>query len=281
MTNRGWEFWIDRGGTFTDVVARAPSGELKTLKLLSVDPGRYDDAAVAGIERVLDAAPERERTISAVKMGTTVATNALLERRGEPTVLVITAGFEDVIRIGGQQRPDIFALDIRLPEMLYTRVVGAAERVDAHGRVLQTLDTAKLREDLTAARSEGLDSVAIVLLHAHRYPQHEIAAAEVARSIGFGQVSVSHRGAAATEARRARRYDVGRCLLVARPRPLCRKRSPRARRELASAITARRHPWRRPRTAARGCTSCKATAASRRRNTFAAKTACYPDRPAA
>ena len=193
VTNRGWEFWIDRGGTFTDVVARAPSGELKTLKLLSVDPGRYDDAAVAGIERLLAESPETERTISAVKMGTTVATNALLERRGEPTVLVITAGFEDAIRIGGQQRPDIFALDIRLPQMLYTRVVGAAERVDAQGRVLQTLDTAKLHDDLTAARAAGLDSVAVVLLHGHRYPQHEVAAAEIARSIGFSQVSVSHR----------------------------------------------------------------------------------------
>ena len=111
-------------------------------------------------------------------MGTTVATNALLERRGEPTVLVITAGFEDAIRIGGQQRPDIFALDIRLPEMLYTRVIGAAERIDAHGRVLEPLDTAKLTRDLAAARAAGLDSVAIVLLHGHRFPQHEHAAAE-------------------------------------------------------------------------------------------------------
>ncbi len=193
MTSRGWEFWIDRGGTFTDVVARAPSGELKTLKLLSVDPGRYEDAAVAGIERLLAAAPESERHVSAVKMGTTVATNALLERRGEPTLLVITAGFEDAIRIGGQQRPDIFALDIRLPEMLYARVVGAAERIDARGRVLQALDAAKLERDLEAARAAGLDSVAVVLLHGYRFPQHETMAAELARSVGFRQVSVSHR----------------------------------------------------------------------------------------
>ncbi|HEY3515580.1 MAG TPA: hydantoinase B/oxoprolinase family protein, partial [Gammaproteobacteria bacterium] len=190
---RAWEFWIDRGGTFTDVVARTPSGELKTLKLLSADPARYDDAAIAGIERLLAGAPEGERRIAAVKMGTTVATNALLERRGEPTVLVITAGFEDAIRIGGQQRPEIFALDIRLPEMLYARVVGAAERVDAHGRVLAPLDTAKLERDLTAARAAGLDSVAIVLLHGYRFPQHEVAAAEIARSLSFKQVSVSHR----------------------------------------------------------------------------------------
>jgi 5-oxoprolinase (ATP-hydrolysing) len=190
---RAWEFWIDRGGTFTDVVARTPSGELKTLKLLSADPARYEDAAVAAIQRLLARAPEGERRIAAVKMGTTVATNALLERRGDPTVLVITAGFEDAIRIGGQQRPEIFALDIRLPEMLYTRVVGAAERVDAHGRVLVPLDTAKLERDLTAARAAGLDSVAIVLLHSVRFPQHEIAAAEIARSLSFKQVSVSHR----------------------------------------------------------------------------------------
>ncbi|HSC16098.1 MAG TPA: hydantoinase B/oxoprolinase family protein [Gammaproteobacteria bacterium] len=189
----GWEFWIDRGGTFTDVVARTPSGELKTLKLLSDDPGRYEDAAVAGMERLLKSAPEGYAHVASVKMGTTVATNALLTRRGEPTVLVITAGFEDAIRIGGQQRPDIFALDIRLPEMLYARVIGAAERVDAQGRVLVPLDTAKLKRDLEAARAAALDSVAIVLLHGVRFPQHELAAAELARSLGFKQVSVSHR----------------------------------------------------------------------------------------
>jgi 5-oxoprolinase (ATP-hydrolysing) len=192
MTERTWEFWIDRGGTFTDVVARAPSGELRTLKLLSVDPGRYEDAAVAGIERLLAAAPEEARAVACVKMGTTVATNALLERRGEPTVLVITAGFEDAIRIGGQQRPDIFALDIKLPEMLYARVVGAAERIDAQGRVLEELDAPKLRRELEASRMAGFDSVAIVLLHGYRFPQHELIAAEIARSVGFGQVSVSH-----------------------------------------------------------------------------------------
>ncbi len=193
MIGRGWEFWIDRGGTFTDVVARSPAGELTTLKLLSLDPERYDDAAVAGIERLLAAAPAGERRIAAVKMGTTVATNALLERRGEPTVLVITAGLEDAIRIGGQQRPEIFALEIVLPEMLYVRVVGAAERIDAHGQVQEPLDAAKLRADLEAARAAGLDSAAIVLLHGYRFPQHELAAEAVARSLGFKQVSVSHR----------------------------------------------------------------------------------------
>ncbi len=193
MTSDGWEFWIDRGGTFTDVVARTPTGELKTLKLLSVDPNRYEDAAVTGIERLLAAVPEGERRVAAVKMGTTVATNALLERRGEPTVLVITAGLEDALRIGGQQRPDIFALAIELPELLYARAIGAVERIDAHGTVLVPLDAAKLRTDLTIAYDAGLRSVAIVLLHGYRFPEHELAAAEVARSIGFPQVSISHR----------------------------------------------------------------------------------------
>jgi 5-oxoprolinase (ATP-hydrolysing) len=192
MIGRGWEFWIDRGGTFTDIVARSPSGELKTLKLLSTDPLRYDDAAVAGIERLLVDVPAAERRIAAVKMGTTVATNALLERRGEPTVLVITAGLEDAIRIGGQQRPDIFALDIVLPQMLYVRTIGAVERIGARGEVLEPLDTAKLRADFEAARTAGLDSVAIVLLHGVRFPEHELAAAALARAVGFRQVSVSH-----------------------------------------------------------------------------------------
>jgi 5-oxoprolinase (ATP-hydrolysing) len=192
MIGRGWEFWIDRGGTFTDVVARTPSGEIRTLKLLSVDPARYEDAAVAGIERILAAVPVAERRIDAVKMGTTVATNALLERRGEPTALVITAGLEDAIRIGSQQRPEIFALNIQLPEMLYVRAIGAVERIAADGRVVVPLDTAKLYHDLADARAAGLDSVAIVLLHGYRFPQHEVAAAALARELGFSQVSVSH-----------------------------------------------------------------------------------------
>jgi len=192
MIEGGWEFWIDRGGTFTDVVARAPSGGLATLKLLSMSPGRYDDAAVEGIARLLAAHPAEGRRIAAVKIGTTVATNALLERRGEPTLLVITAGLEDAIRIGGQQRPEIFALDIKLPEMLYTRVIGAVERIGADGTVLTALDAAKLRQDLTAAHAAGLRSVAIVLLHGYRFPQHEATAAALAREIGFTQVSVSH-----------------------------------------------------------------------------------------
>jgi 5-oxoprolinase (ATP-hydrolysing) len=190
--DRSWQFWIDRGGTFTDVVARTPAGELRTLKLLSENPGHYVDAAVAGIERLLAAAAPDERRIGAVKMGTTVATNALLERRGEPTLLVITAGLEDALRIGGQQRPDIFALQIALPEMLYTRVVAASERIAADGEVLQPLDAAALERDLRGAFAAGLRSAAIVLLHAYRFPQHELAAAAIARTVGFTQISVSH-----------------------------------------------------------------------------------------
>jgi 5-oxoprolinase (ATP-hydrolysing) len=188
-----WEFWIDRGGTFTDIIARTPAGEIKALKLLSENPGRYEDAAVAGVQQLLGAAPFAERRIGAVKMGTTVATNALLERRGEPTALVITAGFEDAIRIGGQQRPDIFALAIELPEMLYAHVIGAEERISAHGEVLTPLDGERLRADLAAARAAGLRSVAIVLLHGYRFPHHEAAAAQIARELGFEQISVSHR----------------------------------------------------------------------------------------
>ena len=194
MIGRGWEFWIDRGGTFTDVVARSPAGELTTLKLLSVDPERYDDAAVAGIERLLAAAPAGERRIAAVKMGTTVATNALLERRGEPTVLVITAGLEDAIRIGGQQRPEIFALEIALPEMLYVRVdrgrrahrrarasAGAARR----GEAARAISKRRALPGSTASRS--CYCTGIVFRSTSSPPRRSRA-----RS-GFKQVSVSHR----------------------------------------------------------------------------------------
>ncbi|HEX5048810.1 MAG TPA: hydantoinase B/oxoprolinase family protein [Gammaproteobacteria bacterium] len=195
MTIRGWEFWIDRGGTFTDVVALDPLGEIRTLKLLSEDPGRYDDAAVEGVRRMLATGDNAAggRDVAALKMGTTVATNALLERRGEPTALVITAGLEDAIRIGGQQRPQIFALDIVLPDMLYARVVAAHERLSAHGEVVEALDEARLRDDLASVRASGIRSVAIVLLHGYRFPRHESAVERIARDLGFEQISVSHR----------------------------------------------------------------------------------------
>ena len=195
QAGQGWRFWIDRGGTFTDVVARRPDGRLETLKLLSEAPARYADAGLEGMRRLLglphtDALADAP--IEAVRMGTTVATNALLERRGEPTVLVVTRGLGDVLRIGTQQRPELFALDIRLPPPLHAEVIEADERLAADGAVLQPLDEAALAAALADARARGFKAAAIVLLHGYRFPQHELAAARLARAAGFAQVSVSH-----------------------------------------------------------------------------------------
>src|SRR5574343_1681505 len=159
-----WQFWIDRGGTFTDIVGRRPDGSLVTHKLLSENPGHYRDAAVAGMRHLLGLAPDAPITpelVECVKMGTTVATNALLERKGEPTLLVTTRGFRDALRIAYQNRPRLFDRHIQLPELLYTEVIEACERVGAHGDVLQALDEPSLRGDLLAAYSKGLRSVAI------------------------------------------------------------------------------------------------------------------------
>ncbi len=190
-----WQFWIDRGGTFTDIVARAPDGTLQARKLLSENPGVYDDAALEGIRRFLGIAtnaPIPAELIATVKMGTTVATNALLERRGEPTLLVITEGLGDQLEIGYQARPDIFARRIVKPDMLYSRVVEARERLRADGAVETPLDLARLRDDLVTARAGGLNAVAIVFMHAYAYPGHEQEAARIAREVGFTQISVSH-----------------------------------------------------------------------------------------
>ena len=190
-----WEFWIDRGGTFTDVVARRPDGRLAVRKLLSEDPGRYEDAVLAGIRGLLgvpDGQPIPAGLIGSVRLGTTVATNALLERRGEPTVLVITRGFRDALRIGYQNRPRIFARQIVLPELLYDRVIEVAERVSADGQVIEPLDEEAAARDLRAAYAEGLRAVAVVGLHGYRYPAHEARVGEIARDIGFTQVSESH-----------------------------------------------------------------------------------------
>jgi 5-oxoprolinase (ATP-hydrolysing) len=190
-----WQFWVDRGGTFTDIVAVAPNGRISALKLLSEAPGLYNDAAIAGIRRILGIAPDGPipaHHLEAVKVGTTVATNALLERKGEPTILVITEGLEDQLEIGNQARPDIFARRIVKPDMLYGRVIGARERVRADGTVEQPLDTGRLTADLSAARREGYASVAIVFMHAYAFPEHERQAAQLAREAGFTQVSVSH-----------------------------------------------------------------------------------------
>ena len=190
-----WQFWIDRGGTFTDIVARKPDGSLLTHKLLSENPGRYRDAAIAGIRHLLEV-PEGKpipvEKIDAVKMGTTVATNALLERKGEDTVLFITRGFRDQLRIAYQNRPRIFDRNIKLPELLYRKVVEVDERVGARGDIVKSLDEAAVKRDLAAAHAEGLRSIAIVFLHGYRYPAHEARVAELAREAGFDQVSVSH-----------------------------------------------------------------------------------------
>ncbi len=187
----GWSFFIDRGGTFTDLVARGPDGRLHTAKLLSDNPGRYGDAAVEGIRRLM--AEHGEAPIEAVKMGTTVATNALLERKGEPVVLAITAGHADALRIGYQARPHIFARTIVLPEPLYERVIEVDERVTAEGKVLRPLDLEGARRAFSDAFGAGFRAIAIVLMHGWRWMAHEAALADLAREIGFTQVSVSHR----------------------------------------------------------------------------------------
>ncbi|MDZ5650626.1 hydantoinase B/oxoprolinase family protein [Nitrospirillum sp. BR 11828] len=188
----GWEFWVDRGGTFTDIVARRPDGRLLTAKLLSENPEQYQDAAVAGIRSLLAAHADFPATIDAVKIGTTVATNALLERKGEPLVLAITRGHADALRIGYQARPRLFDRHIRLADSLYTRVVEVAERVDADGAVLTPLDEAATRRDLQAAYDAGYRAVAVVLMHGYRFDAHEGRVAAIARDIGYTQVSVSH-----------------------------------------------------------------------------------------
>lgn len=190
-----WQFWIDRGGTFTDFVARNPQGALQTHKLLSENPERYDDAALQGIRDLLglsegDAIPAEK--IEAVKMGTTVATNALLERKGEPTLLVITKGFGDALRIAYQNRPNIFARHIQLPERLYARVLEISERVTAEGETRFPLDLEAARAGLEAAFLEGIRAAAIVFLHGYRYTEHEKRVAALAKEIGFSQISVSH-----------------------------------------------------------------------------------------
>jgi 5-oxoprolinase (ATP-hydrolysing) len=190
-----WQFWVDRGGTFTDIVAKAPDGALSTHKLLSENPEAYEDAAVHGIRGILGLGPREAippGVASAVKMGTTVATNALLERKGAPTALFITQGLRDLLRIGYQNRPRLFDLDIRLPELLYAQAREVGERLAADGRVITPLDEARARADLQAVHDAGIRAVAIALMHAYRFPDHERRLGEIAREIGFTQVSLSH-----------------------------------------------------------------------------------------
>jgi 5-oxoprolinase (ATP-hydrolysing) len=190
-----WQFWIDRGGTFTDIVALSPEKKTIVRKLLSEDPERYDDATVQGIREIMEIpqnSPISIDRIKIIKMGTTVATNALLERKGDRTVLVITKGFADALRIGYQNRPNIFARQIVLPEMLYDCVVEVEERYDAKGNELISIDTDRVRQDLQAAYDDGIRSCAIVLMHGYRYPKHEKEVATIALDIKFTQISVSH-----------------------------------------------------------------------------------------
>ncbi|MDP2431043.1 MAG: hydantoinase/oxoprolinase N-terminal domain-containing protein, partial [Pseudomonadota bacterium] len=209
-----WQFWIDRGGTFTDVIACAPDGRLIQHKLLSEDPEHYQDAAIAGIRKILErekvgwakrSVPNREGgtnvghadgfppgLIEAVKMGTTVGTNALLTGNGEATLLVTTKGFADALEIGDQARPDIFALDIRKPAPLHAQVIEADERLAVTGEVLIALDADTLLAALRRAHADGLSACAIAFLHSWKNPAHELAAGELARAVGFTQVSLSH-----------------------------------------------------------------------------------------
>jgi 5-oxoprolinase (ATP-hydrolysing) len=190
-----WQFWIDRGGTFTDIVAKRPDGTLSTHKLLSENPEQYLDAAVAGIRYLLGLKTGELITparVECVKMGTTVATNALLERKGEPTLLVTTRGFRDALRIGYQNRPRLFDRNIVLPELLYSAVIEAQERMGAHGEVVEGLNQSLLKTELLAKYAQGLRSVAIVFMHGYRYTAHEKAAKRIAQEVGFTQISTSH-----------------------------------------------------------------------------------------
>ncbi|MBC7623553.1 MAG: 5-oxoprolinase, partial [Aeromicrobium sp.] len=190
-----WQFWIDRGGTFTDIVGKRPDGTLATHKLLSENPDQYHDAAIEGMRFLLGLtkdAPLPIGQIEAVKMGTTVATNALLERKGENTLLAITRGFSDQLRIAYQNRPRIFDREIRLPELLYREVIEINERIGAHGEIVMPLDELHTRDALKASRDKGFEAIAIVLMHGYRYTEHEHRVAEIAREVGFTQISVSH-----------------------------------------------------------------------------------------
>jgi 5-oxoprolinase (ATP-hydrolysing) len=217
-----WQFWIDRGGTFTDIVARRPDGSIATHKLLSDNPDYYRDAALAGMRHVLGIAshaPIPVERIAAVHMGTTVATNALLERTGERTVLFITRGFGDALRIAYQNRPKIFARQIVLPELLYSKVIEVEERIGAHGEVLVPLDVERTRRDLEAAHDEGYRALAIVLMHGYRYPAHEQQVAAMAR-----------------------RHHRGRRLPVADPAALCRAGGVRIGRRAPKVHAIQRRP---------------------------------------
>ena len=191
-----WQFWIDRGGTFTDIVGRKPDGSIVIDKLLSENSSHYKDAAVAGIKKLLNLS-QNERIpvdkISSVKMGTTVATNALLERKGDKTLLLITKGFGDLLRIGYQNRPLLFDLNIKLPELLYDRVFEVSERLDSKGNIIKDLDEESVRDTLRKAKLDGINSVAIAFMHSYLNPIHEEKIAQIASEEKIAQISVSYK----------------------------------------------------------------------------------------
>mgnify|MGYP000123051966 FL=1 len=191
-----WQFWIDRGGTFTDIIGRSPKGDISTHKLLSENSTQYKDAAIQGIRDLLCLKDEEDipiDQINSIKMGTTVATNALLERKGENTLLAISSGFADILRIGYQQRPKLFSLDIKLPDMLYSNIVEIEERIDINGKIIKKLDPIKTKKLLKDAFDQGFKSIAIVFMHGYRHQSHEKQVSTIAKKIGFEQISVSHR----------------------------------------------------------------------------------------
>ena len=195
IPNQRWQFYIDRGGTFTDIVARTPENKTLVYKLLSENPEQYQDAPIQGIRDLMGIAvdePIPTEQIEVVKMGTTVATNALLERKGDRLTLIINRGFKDALRIGYQNRPDIFARQIVLPTMLYETVVEINARHDAQGKELKPVDIERVREDLQAVYQTGIRGCAIALMHGYRYPQHELEVAKIAQEVGFTQISISH-----------------------------------------------------------------------------------------
>ncbi len=268
-----WQFWIDRGGTFTDIVARRPDGTLVTHKLLSENPDRYKDAAVQGIRDLLGLAPGAPipaAHIEAVKMGTTVATNALLERKGERTALVVTRGFADALRIGYQNRPKLFVRHIELPSLVYERVIEVDERIGAHGDVVQPLDVAAARAALADAHAAGIRAVAIVLMHGYRYTATRAHAGRARARAGLRAGIGIARGEPADEARVARRHDGRRRLSVADPAPLCRAGGKR--------VAGRPRPGPLPQAGAgaSGCSSCRAPAASPTRTCSTARTPSCP-----
>ncbi|NBO21157.1 MAG: 5-oxoprolinase, partial [Rhodobacteraceae bacterium] len=190
-----WDIWIDRGGTFTDIVARAPDGRLITKKLLSENPERYADAAVQGVREVLGLGPDAplpRGAVATVKMGTTVATNALLERKGAKVLLLVTAGFADLPRIGTQARPRLFDLHIRRPDLLHHDLAEVPGRLDANGDEVTPLDEAAVTAALQRAHDRGIRAVAVALMHGHVNPQHELRVGAMARAMGFDQISLSH-----------------------------------------------------------------------------------------